>query len=33
LPLLHEEPIPFPLGNFRQRFVREVRAALSRLPQ
>ena len=29
LPLLHEEPIPFPLGNWRARFVEKVRDALS----
>jgi hypothetical protein len=31
LPLLHREPIPFPLGNYRDRFREAVRAALSRL--
>lgn len=30
LPLLHDEPIPFPLGNWRERFAAEVRAALVR---
>lgn len=29
LPLLHEEPIPFPLGNHRAAFVAKVRAALA----
>lgn len=33
LPLLHERAIPFPLGNWRARFVREVRQALERLPE
>jgi hypothetical protein len=28
LPLLHDEPLPFPLGNTRARFVIGVRAAL-----
>ncbi len=32
LPLLHEQAIPFPLGNWRARFVTEVREALDRLP-
>jgi hypothetical protein len=32
LPLLHEQAIPFPLGNWRARFVDEVRAALRCLP-
>lgn len=31
LPLLHEQPIPFPLGNWRARFADEVSAALARL--
>ena len=31
LPVLHREPIPFPLGNYRARFAEAVRAALSRL--
>ena len=31
LPLLHEESIPFPLGNHRARFVAEVRKSLARL--
>jgi hypothetical protein len=31
LPLLHDEPIPFPLGNFRDRFTEAVGEALSRL--
>jgi hypothetical protein len=33
LPLLHEQAIPFPLGNWRARFATEVRDALDRLPQ
>lgn len=33
LPLLHEQPIPFPLGNWRARFAAEVRAALDRLSE
>jgi len=32
LPVLHTEPIPFPLGNHRIRFADAVRAALARLP-
>jgi len=32
LPLLHEERIPFPLGNHRERFVNAFRAARQRLP-
>jgi hypothetical protein len=32
LPLLHDEPIPFPLGNTRERFVVAVREALKRVP-
>lgn len=28
--LLHDQPIPFPLGNWRRRFVADVRAALAR---
>lgn len=32
LPLLHDAPIPFPLGNHRERFVRDVNAALGRMP-
>jgi hypothetical protein len=31
LPLLHDDPIPFPLGNQRRRFAEKVRAALSTL--
>jgi hypothetical protein len=31
LPILHREPIPFPLGSYRARFARDVQAALSRL--
>ena len=31
LPLLHDRPIPFPLGSYRVRFAEEVRMALSRL--
>jgi len=31
LPVLHCEPIPFPLGSYRVRFARDVQAALSRL--
>jgi hypothetical protein len=31
LPLLHDEPIPFPLGNHRRRFGEKVREALSML--
>jgi hypothetical protein len=31
LPLLHERPIPFPLGNWRTRFASEVCDALARL--
>lgn len=31
LQLLHEQPIPFPLGNWRARFADEVSAALARL--
>jgi hypothetical protein len=27
LPLLHDDPIPFPLGNYRQEFAAKVRAA------
>lgn len=30
LPVLHDEPIPFPLGNWRERFKEEVRDALRR---
>lgn len=30
LPLLHDAPIPFPLGNMRDRFVADVRAARGR---
>jgi hypothetical protein len=30
LPLLHSEPIPFPLGNWRDAFVRQFREALGR---
>ena len=30
LPVLHTEPIPFPLGNFRAKFVEMFRAALQR---
>lgn len=29
VPVLHAEPIPFPLGNHRARFVEQVRAALT----
>lgn len=32
LTLLHEQAIPFPLGNWRARFVSEVREALKGLP-
>jgi hypothetical protein len=32
LPLLHQEPIPFPLGNWRAKFITQVRQALDRLP-
>jgi len=32
LPLLHEERIPFPLGNHRAAFVAKVRAAIARIP-
>ncbi|MDQ3629990.1 MAG: hypothetical protein M3417_01680 [Actinomycetota bacterium] len=32
LPVLHEKAIPFPLGNWRARFVTEVRRALEQLP-
>lgn len=32
LPLLHDMAIPFRLGNWRARFVSEVRDALARLP-
>jgi hypothetical protein len=32
LPLLHEERIPFPLGNHRAAFVAKVRAALAAAP-
>jgi hypothetical protein len=32
LPLLHDEPIPFPLYGGRARFIVAVRAALNRLP-
>ncbi len=28
LPLLHEEPIPFPLGNWRAQFVEQFRVAM-----
>jgi hypothetical protein len=28
LPLLHDAPIPFPVGNTRARFVEAVQAAL-----
>lgn len=31
LPLLHEQMIPFPIGNWRARFVEKVRLALARL--
>jgi hypothetical protein len=31
VPLLHDEPIPFPLGNHRARFVELFRAARSQL--
>lgn len=31
LPLLHDESIPFPLGNHRAQFVFAVKAALTRL--
>jgi len=30
LPLLHSAPIPFPLGNWRPKFIADVRAALKR---
>jgi hypothetical protein len=32
LPLLHDEPIPFPLGNTRARFIEKVRDAVATLP-
>jgi hypothetical protein len=31
LPLLHDDPIPFPLGNWRERFVADFRAAVGAL--
>jgi len=31
-PLLHEAPIPFPLGNWREAFVEGFHAALERMP-
>lgn len=30
LPLLHDAPIPFPLGNTRAKFIEEVRSAIAR---
>jgi hypothetical protein len=32
LPLLHDEPIPFPSGNYRRQFAEKVCAALANLP-
>lgn len=32
LPLLHDEPIPFPLGNTRARFIDMMRDAVAMLP-